>query len=125
MTHARTAVFVTIALLIGVLRASAADVSGTWKASFDTQIGQQNYTYVFAVKGAALTGTIESEMGGKSEIVDGKIDGEKISFVEIFKFEGMEIRITYTGQASSADEIKFTRQVGEFATEEVVAKRVK
>ena len=125
MTHARTVVLVTIVLLIGALRASAADVSGTWKASFDTAIGQQNYTYTFVVKGAALTGTVESEMGGKSEIVDGKIDGEKISFVEIFKFDGMEIRITYTSQTASADEIKFTRQVGEFATEEVVAKRVK
>jgi hypothetical protein len=126
MLHARrTFVLMTIALLIGVAHASAADVSGTWKASFDTAIGQQNYTYVFAAKGTALTGTIESEMGGKSEIVDGKIDGEKISFVEVFKYDGMEIRITYTSQTASADEIRFTRQVGEFATEEVVAKRVK
>ena len=45
--------------------------------------------------------------------------------MEIFKYEGMEIRITYSGQTTSADEIKFTRQVAEFATEEVVAKRVK
>jgi hypothetical protein len=37
----------------------------------------------------------------------------------------MEVRITYTGQVASADEIKFTRQVAEFATEELVAKRVK
>jgi hypothetical protein len=125
MIHVRTAGLVILALLIAAGRAAAGDVTGTWKASFDTQIGQQNYTYTFAVKGTALTGTIESEMGGKSEVVDGKVDGEKISFVEIFKLDGMEIRITYTGQASSADEIKFTRQVGEFATEEVVAKRVK
>ena len=48
-----------------------------------------------------------------------------MSFVEIFKFEGNEIQITYTGQIASDDEIKFTRQVAEFATEELVAKRVK
>jgi hypothetical protein len=125
MPYLRTAALVTLALLIAVARAAAGDISGTWKASFDTAIGQQNYTYTFAVKGAALTGTIESEMGGKSDIVDGKVDGEKISFVEIFKLDGMEIRITYTGQAASADEIKFTRQVAEFATEELVAKRLK
>ena len=125
MMQARTAAVVTVAFLIAVIRVAAADVSGTWKASFDTQIGQQNYTYVFAVKGTALTGTIESEMGGKSEVVDGKVDGEKISFVEVFKFDGMDIRITYTGQATSADEIKFTRQVADFATEELVAKRSK
>ncbi|MEO7276056.1 MAG: hypothetical protein ABIX28_25865 [Vicinamibacterales bacterium] len=126
MIHVRrTIALMTVALLLAVVCASAADLSGTWKASFDTAIGQQNYTYVFAVNGAALTGTIESEMGGKSEIVDGKIDGEKVSFVEIFKLDGMEIRITYTGQAKSADEITFTRQVADFATEALVAKRVK
>ena len=35
------------------------------------------------------------------------------------------VRITYTGTVVSADEIKFTRNVADFATEELVAKRVK
>ena len=48
-----------------------------------------------------------------------------LAFVEMFKFEGNQIQITYTGQVTSDDEIKFTRQVAEFATEELVAKRVK
>ena len=64
-------------------------------------------------------------MGGTTDLLDGKVAGDKISFVEIFKYQGMEIRISYAGQVTSADEIKFTRQVAEFATEEVVAKRVK
>ena len=112
-------------LLLGVTRVFAADISGTWKASFDTAIGQQNYTYEFVVKGPTMTGKIQSDMGGTSEIQQGKVDGDKVSFVEIFKFEGNEIQITYTGQVASNDEIKFTRQVAEFATEELVAKRVK
>ena len=124
MKHLRFAVVALLALL-AVARVSAADVSGTWKASFDTQIGQQNYTYTFVVKDGALTGKIQSEMGGTTDLTEGKIDGEKISFVEIFKFMDMEIRITYTGKVTSADEIKFTRQVADFATEELVAKRVK
>ena len=37
----------------------------------------------------------------------------------------MELKVSYTGKITSADEIKFTRNVGEFATEEIVAKRVK
>ena len=112
-------------MLVGVARVFAADLTGTWKASFDTAIGQQNYTYQFVVKGTSLTGKIQSEMGGSSEIQQGKVEGDKVSFVEIFKFEGNEIQITYTGQVTSNDEIKFTRQVAEFATEELVAKRVK
>ena len=64
-------------------------------------------------------------MGGTSEVLQGKVESDKVSFVEVFKFEGNEIQITYTGQVTSDDEIKFTRQVAEFATEEIVAKRVK
>jgi len=45
--------------------------------------------------------------------------------VEMLKFEGMEIRIDYAGKIASADEIRFTRRVGDFATEELVARRQK
>ena len=116
---------IVLVLLLGAARVFAADTTGTWKASFDTQVGQQNYTYQFVVKGTTLTGKIQSEMGGTSEVQQGKVEDGKVSFVEVFKFEGNEIQITYTGQITSDDEIKFTRQVAEFATEELVAKRVK
>ena len=112
-------------LLLGVADVFAADITGTWKASFNTQIGQQNYTYEFVVKGTTLTGKIQSDMGGTTEIQQGKVEGDKVSFVEIFKFEGNDIEITYSGQITSDDEIKFTRKVADFATEELVAKRVK
>lgn len=112
-------------LLLGVADVFAADITGTWKASFDTQIGQQNYTYQFVVKGTTLTGKIQSEMGGTTDVQQGKVEGDKVSFVEIFKFEQNEIQITYSGQITSDDEIKFTRKVADFATEELVAKRVK
>ena len=125
MKYLQAVLVVVVMVLAGSAQALGADVAGTWKASFDTQIGQQNYTYTFVVKDTALTGKIQSEMGGTTDIVEGKVDGDKISFVEIFKFEGMEIRITYSGQVASADEIKFTRQVADFATEQLVAKRVK
>jgi hypothetical protein len=36
----------------------------------------------------------------------------------------MDIKITYTGKIDG-DTIMFTRQVGDFATEELTAKRVK
>jgi hypothetical protein len=115
----------TVLLLCLAGRADAADISGTWKASFDTQIGQQNYTYTFVVKDGVLTGKIQSDMGGTTDIAEGKVDGDKVSFVETFKFQDMEIKITYSGKVSSPDEIKFTRQVADFATEELVAKRAK
>src|SRR4051794_21006944 len=98
MKQIRNAAVVIVVLLLAAARASAADISGTWKASFETQIRQQNYTYTFVVKEGTLTGKIQSEMGGTTDIIDGKVDGDKVSFVEVFKFQDMEIRITYSGQ---------------------------
>ena len=124
MNYRRPVTIVTL-LLLGTVRALAADITGTWKASFDTQIGTQTYTYEFVVKDTTLTGKLQSNMGAAGEIKQGKVEGDKVSFVEMFKFEGNEIQITYTGKITSNDEITFTRQVADFATEELVAKRVK
>ena len=60
----------------------------------------------------------------KSEIRDGKVEGNKVTFLETMRVMEMEIVRTYTGTISG-DEIKMTRQVGDFATEEIVAKWVK
>ena len=103
---------------------SAPDITGKWTAAFDTQIGKQEYVYDFVVKDMALTGKAKSNLGS-ADILEGKVDGDKVSFVEMLKFQDMDIRIAYTGTIVSADEIKFTRNVADFATEELVAKRVK
>lgn len=113
-----------VVLLATAAVASAADISGKWTASFDTQIGQQNYTYEFTTKDGVVTGTAKSN-NGESTVRDVKVDGNKVTFVEMLKFQDMDIEIHYTGTITSADEIKFTRQVGDFATEELVAKRTK
>ncbi|MBZ5576461.1 MAG: hypothetical protein LAP40_07890 [Acidobacteriia bacterium] len=103
--------------------AAAADVTGTWTASFDTQVGVQNYTYTFKVEGSKLTGRAKSQ-NGDTEITEGKADGDTVSFVENLNFQGMPLRIEYTGKVSG-DEIKFTRKIADVATEELVAKRAK
>ncbi len=103
--------------------AQAADVTGTWKAEFDTQIGLQKYTYMLKQEGSAVTGTASSEVEGEKrqvELKEGKLDGDTITFVETFSFQDNEIRIEYKGTVSG-DQIRFTRKVGEFATEDLVA----
>jgi len=103
----------------------AADVSGTWKAEFDSQIGVQKYTYTLKQDGATVTGKANADIGGEkreAELKEGKLDGNTISFVEMLSFQGNEIRIAYSGKVTD-NEIKFTREVGEFAKEELVAKR--
>ena len=114
-------VLLTAGLLIAPLLALA-DVSGTWTATFDTQIGEQKYTYEFKVDGMSLTGMAKSA-NGESQIMDGKVDGDTITFVENMNYQGMPLVITYKGTIKSDNEIAFTRMVGEFATEELVAHR--
>lgn len=102
-------------------------VAGTWKGQFDSQIGVQKYTYEFKVDGDKLSGkaiAVRDTGTNEVQITDGKINKDEISFVEPLNFNDQEIRIEYTGKVSG-DEIKFTRKVGDFATEEFAAKRVK
>jgi hypothetical protein len=100
------------------------DLTGTWNASFDSQIGRQDYTYQFQLDEKKLTGKASSA-NGESDIRNGQVEGNKVTFVEHFNYQGVTIVITYNGTIVSPDEIRFTRQVGEFATEELVARRVK
>jgi len=123
MTRHRWLLVLALAIAMAA-PALAADITGKWTASFDTQIGVQNYTYEFTVKDGTLTGKAKSQ-NGETAIAEGKVDGDKVTFVENLNFQGMELRITYTGKIVSADEIKFTRNVADFATEELVAKRAK
>jgi hypothetical protein len=67
-----------IAALLLYSSARAADVSGTWTAEFDTQVGKQNYTYVLKVSGSQLTGKAKSA-NGETELKDGKVEGDAVS----------------------------------------------
>ncbi len=113
--------------LAGVLPTLAGDVSGKWTAQFDTQVGVQKYTFDLKAAGDKLTGSAAFErMGdkGTAELKEGRIAGDKVFFVENLDFQGNQVRIEYTGTVAG-DEIKFTRKVGDFASEEFVARRVK
>jgi enterochelin esterase-like enzyme len=108
------------------LATHAADIAGQWRAEFDTQIGVQKYVFTFQTDGEKLTGKAISEAGERkreAELQEGKLTGDTLSFVETFDFQGNAIRIRYTGKVG-ANEIAFTREVGDFAKEEFKATRV-
>jgi hypothetical protein len=114
---------VATAPVAAVAAAPAADISGTWAASFDTQVGQQTYTYSFAVAGGKLTGHSKSNLG-ESDLT-GTVDGSTVTFVENLKYQDQTLAITYTGQIVSAGEIAFKRDVGGQGGESFTAKRQK
>jgi enterochelin esterase-like enzyme len=103
----------------------AAGVTGTWKADFDTQRGLQQYTFMLMQDGATVSGRAIVDTNGEKREVElkaGKVEGDTVTFVETLRFQANEIAITFTGKISS-DEIRFTRQVGNFGSSEATAKR--
>ena len=72
-----------------------------------------------------MTGKAKSAFANaETDITEGVIKGDEISFIENLNYEGMPLRITYKGKISG-DEIKFIRNVAEIADEPFVAKRSK
>ncbi|MHB8519880.1 MAG: alpha/beta hydrolase [Limisphaerales bacterium] len=113
--------------VIGLLASAshAADIAGQWRAGFDTQIGRQKYLFTFQVKEGDVSGKATAEVGDRKrevEFKETKLVDDTLTFVEMLKFQDNEVRIDYTGKVSN-NEIKFTRKVGDFATQEFVAQR--
>jgi hypothetical protein len=101
--------------------AYAAGATGKWTATFNTQVGEQKYTWDLTAAGSKLTGKYTSS-NGNGEITDGKVDGNTLSWVENLDYQGMPLRIEYKATLAG-DELKISRKVADVATEEGVAKR--
>ncbi len=105
--------------------ADSKDISGVWHGEFDSQIGMQKYDYTLKVSDGKVTGKANSEINDQkreTELTEGKISGDTVTFVEPLKFNDTDVRIEYTDKIKG-DEIAFHRKVGDFATEDFVAKR--
>jgi hypothetical protein len=123
---AGTISFTLLLVLCGITAAGAQDkgIEGEWQAIFNTPIGAMNCRYTFKVKGKVLTGSVVAEMSGnksESEITEGKIDGDKVTFVWVYN---NDVQMSSTGKLAG-DELKLTRQAGTYGTEEAVATRIK
>jgi hypothetical protein len=116
-----------VAFLTLFAAAWAADAAGQWKA----QAQGADITITFKVDGNTLTGTLDNSMAGPTDIKEGKIEGDEISFYVVRKTGETEMKVTWKGKLAG-DEIKFNRQAqGGGAggpggsAEEIIAKRVK
>jgi hypothetical protein len=85
--------------------ASAADLTGTWKGSFNFQ--EQAVPLTLDLKGAtAVTGTIAGMPSGTVEIKDGKLEGDTLTFWIMVEYQGMPVKLVYKGKVAGS-EIKF------------------
>ena len=107
---------------LGSVTALAADFNGKWTAQVQGRNGAQTITFDFHVDGATLTGKITTPRGD-TDISNGKVDGDNISFDQTMNFNGNSFTITYTGKADGPDTIDFSRQMGDRPAMTFTAKR--
>lgn len=110
--------------LLASVAALGADFNGKWTANVETPRGTQTITFDFHVDGTKLTGKVTTPRGD-TDITEGKVDGEAITFSQVMNFNGNEFKINYSGKAEGDDTIKFTRQAGDRPAVEFTATRVK
>lgn len=102
-----------ILLTVCALTASAADISGNWKATAEGPNGSMERTFVFKVEGNKVTGETTSSVMGKSTITDGKVEGDTVTFTITGRFGDNEMKLDYKGKiAPGGNEIKFTVEAG-------------
>ncbi len=88
----------------------AAGVDGKWEATIEGPMGPMTMKFDLKADGDMLSGTIANEMMGESEIADGKIEGDKVSFVQVMRRGEREIRFKYEGTVSG-DAMELTRSM--------------
>ena len=86
-------------LVLMAASAFAADIDGKWSGNVDTPNGALTIAYSFKADGAKLTGTMTGPDGAEVKIVDGKIEGNKLSFNVTLEF-GV---LAFTGVVSPTD----------------------
>jgi len=118
-------IFLACAVLMTVLAgaALAADITGNWTGSSD----QFSLTFAFKQDGEKLTGTVTGPQGDPLPISDGKVQGDKLSFVVKIDMGGNSMKITHEG-VIKGDEITLSTKVeggGDFGGGPMTLKRQK
>jgi hypothetical protein len=87
--------------------APALDVTGTWKGSYDLMGTDTAISFDLKSSGGVVTGTVTGASGKATEIHDGKIEGDTVSFWITTEYQGQEYTIQYKGKIA-AGQIEFS-----------------
>ena len=119
----RTAIFMFALLALAAL-AVAADATGTWKGTLETDDESRELTFDLKTDGGKLTGTVGGLLDRPLDINEGKVEGAIITFFVITESDGNAVKLIYKGELAG-DEIKFTMGTDDGSwSAEVKAKRV-
>jgi hypothetical protein len=117
------AICAAVVMTLGAAKAMAADVTGSWTTTMQTQDGNSTQiTFNFKQDGANLTGTVEGPIGDPLPITNGKMDGDKFTFD--VSFNGITI---HHDCAVNGDTIKMSTRTdsGDFPAMELTLTRAK
>jgi beta-glucosidase len=118
----RTACLVALALLLAVSTPRAqAGLNGRWTAEVPSPFGSSEYRLALRADAGVVTGTAQSDLG-RTTLEDGRLDGTRVSFVEVVAFDGRTTRLAWEGELAG-DEIRFTRRAGTEPAQSFVAHR--
>lgn len=104
-----------MAMLLIAGLAFSADIDGKWTAEMPGMDGTPTkINYTFKAQGTTLTGSTAGMDGKEIQIKDGKIDGNKISFVLVMDFGGQEMKMTANGEVKGTElNLKMDMGMGE------------
>ncbi len=92
-------------LLVSAVTVYCADLTGKWQWEMMASGGRTQYTLTLKQDGENLTGTVNSGED-TMPIRDGKVSGDKLSFVVARTWGNRETTMTYQGRVFG-DEIRF------------------
>jgi opacity protein-like surface antigen len=110
MMHRRQVIVLGAAALLWASSARAADVTGVWKGEVTLPSGQKlPFVARLTQNGATVTGKLDGIGGAPDvEVVDGKADGDIVTFSGVRQIAGAAVRFNYTARAVDANTLDFT-----------------
>lgn len=107
--------------------AHAAEVAGVWRGEVVLPTGQAlPFVARLTQEGTTVSGTLDGIGGGPDvQIVNGRSEGDTVTFSGVRDVNGMPVRFNYTGAVVDADTLDFTivREDGAQAPLRSVVKR--
>lgn len=97
-----------LAVLAGAV--FAADITGTWSGTLSMGDNQVPLTYNFKQDGDKLTGTVVGPQGDPLPLVEGKVDGDQLTFAVKVDMNGDTAKFVSTGTIKG-EEIALTTKV--------------
>jgi hypothetical protein len=112
MTKRLLLLSVACAIFAGLLL--AADISGNWSGTMAFGDQQIPLSYTFKQDGDKLTGAVHGPQGDLP-LIDGKVDGDKVTFAVSVDMGGNATRFVSSGTIKG-EEIALDTKAGDFAS---------